>query len=985
MKLSTLVQRAMGRLNAIAAGVALLALVAWPALALAQTVSVVPSDTTLVNGETFTVRVATDGSTDLRAYHLIYQYDHSQLQFMSAAVGELAAAQSPSAFLVPDVLSAAPDSVIYDVALLGSSASGPGILAYFTFKALTSGSTTLTPLKVDFRNSLNEQILPATSGAAVHINDVLAVGLGAGGITPVNCFGGSNGAIDITASGGVPPYSYSWNPGGATTEDLAGVAANAYSVTVTDADGRTTSGSWTVTQPSALALSQTHVNVLCNGGSTGSIDLTVTGGTGSHTYAWSNGATTEDLSGLAAGSYSVTVTDANGCTASLGPITISQTAPFTLSETHVNVSCFNGSNGSIDLTVTGGAGSYTYVWSPGGATTQDLTGLVAGSYSVTVTDDNGCSASLGPISISQPALLAASEVHTPTCLTSPDGSITLTVNGGTTPYTYLWSNGAITQNLTGLAAGSYSVTVTDAHGCTTAVGPVAITLRTFTISPTAGVGGSISPNAAQVLNCGANQSFTITPAACYAFTGLLVDGASVSPVSPYTFTDVHANHTIAASFTAIALPLAVTSITAVRSSSGNDASGVTKITINYTAPGDGSTVEIWRKGFGNYPEYDDNPGAGSIPSTPASYPPAGWTQTAITASGQTDTPPARDYWYYVACTKNACGQTTVSTVETGGTLDYFLGDVHNGMADCTGDNHVTTSDISFLGEHYGIHISDPDAFGCLDVGPTSTGWVDGRPLTDNQVEFEDLIMFAINYGTVSQPSMRASGTSGTNLLSLLVPATPAVGETFEAVLEFKGGGGVQGLSAQLEFDASVVEPLAVVGGSLLAQQAGPAQVFSAKPGTVDAAVFGNGLTLSGAGELARVRFRVKSAGDAGIVLGGVRARDTRNQPVALATPLPVEAQAPPTRMEFAPSYPNPFTTSLTVVFGMPMEGPAKLAVFDIQGRTVRHLLDGTVKAGWTRTVWNGRSDEGVMLAPGMYVIRLSAAGRVTTKSVRLVR
>jgi hypothetical protein len=132
----------MGRLNAIGAGVALLALVAWPALAQAQTVSVVPSDTTLVNGDTFTVRVATDNSTDLRAYHLIYQYDHTKLQFMSASVGELAASHAPQAFLVPDVLSAAPDSVIYDVALLAGSANGGGILAYFTFKALSTTSST---------------------------------------------------------------------------------------------------------------------------------------------------------------------------------------------------------------------------------------------------------------------------------------------------------------------------------------------------------------------------------------------------------------------------------------------------------------------------------------------------------------------------------------------------------------------------------------------------------------------------------------------------------------------------------------------------------------------------------------------------------------------------------------------------------------------------------------------------------------------------
>ena len=145
------------------------------------------------------------------------------------------------------------------------------------------------------------------------------------------------------------------------------------------------------------------------------------------------------------------------------------------------------------------------------------------------------------------------------------------------------------------------------------------------------------------------------------------------------------------------------------------------------------------------------------------------------------------------------------------------------------------------------------------------------------------------------------------------------------------------------------------------------------------------MTLAGSGDLARVTFRVKAAGDPGITLGNVLARDNRNQPVTLLTPLPVDSQPLPTRMELAPSYPNPFNNAMTVVFGMPTAGPAKLGVFDIQGRAVRHLLDGQVKAGWTRTIWDGRSDDGIALAPGMYVIRLAADGRVTTKSVRLVR
>src|SRR5204862_227637 len=150
----------------------------------------------------------------------------------------------------------------------------------------------------------------------------------------------------------------SWS-NGATTEDLSGLAAGTYNVTVTDNNNCTASTSVTITQPAAaLSLSETHVNVLCFGNCTGSINLTVTGGTTPYSYSWSNGATTEDLSGLAAGTYSVTVTDNNNCTASTS-VTITQPAAgLSLSETHVNVLCFGNSTGSINLTVTGGTTPY---------------------------------------------------------------------------------------------------------------------------------------------------------------------------------------------------------------------------------------------------------------------------------------------------------------------------------------------------------------------------------------------------------------------------------------------------------------------------------------------------------------------------------------------------------------------------------------------------------------------------------------------------
>jgi hypothetical protein len=202
----------------------------------------------------------------------------------------------------------------------------------------------------------------------------------------VGCFGESTGSIDVSVTGGTAPYAYKWSDG-PTTQDRAGLPAGAYSVTVTDAILCTAELSVTITQPAAaLVPSQTHVNVLCFGESTGSIDVSVTGGTAPYAYKWSDGPTTQDRAGLPAGAYSVTVTDANSCTAIL-PVTITQpAAPLTLSETN---DC-----SLIDLTVTGGTAPYTYVWSPGGETTQDLSGITNGTYSVTVTDANGCTAPL---------------------------------------------------------------------------------------------------------------------------------------------------------------------------------------------------------------------------------------------------------------------------------------------------------------------------------------------------------------------------------------------------------------------------------------------------------------------------------------------------------------------------------------------------------------------------------------------------------------
>ncbi|WP_055149226.1 SprB repeat-containing protein [Jiulongibacter sediminis] len=281
----------------------------------------------------------------------------------------------------------------------------------------------------------------------------------------LTCYESADGEIDLTVTGGTESYSYSWS-NSATTQDLTGLAANTYSVTVTDANGCSATASVQIYQPDLLvATISSSTNLSCYKSNDGAIDLEVSGGSGHYNYSWSNSATTEDLSGLAAGTYSVTVTDDNNCTATAS---VEITQPDTLIATITSskkLSCDEAGDGEIDLAVSGGTENYSYSWS-NSATTQDLTGLQAGIYSVTVTDANSCTATAS-VEITQPDTLLATITSTKdlTCYESADGEIDLTVTGGTESYSYSWSNSATTQDLTGLSANTYSVTVTDANGC----------------------------------------------------------------------------------------------------------------------------------------------------------------------------------------------------------------------------------------------------------------------------------------------------------------------------------------------------------------------------------------------------------------------------------------------------------------------------------------------------------------------------------------
>ena len=196
--------------------------------------------------------------------------------------------------------------------------------------------------------------------------------------------------------------------------------------------------------------------------------------------AWSNGATTEDLTGLGAGTYELTVTDANGCEVSIdGGVEITEPNILEIAiDATADASCNGATDGSIDITVSGGTAPYSYAWS-NGATTEDLAGLGAGTYELTITDANGCEAKIdGGVEITEPNILeiAIDATADASCNGAADGSIDVTISGGTAPYTYAWSNGAATEDLSGLGAGTYELTVTDANGCEVSIdGGVEIT------------------------------------------------------------------------------------------------------------------------------------------------------------------------------------------------------------------------------------------------------------------------------------------------------------------------------------------------------------------------------------------------------------------------------------------------------------------------------------------------------------------------------
>jgi Ethanolamine utilization protein EutJ (predicted chaperonin) len=373
-----------------------------------------------------------------------------------------------------------------------------------------------------------------TANASVTLTDPAALVLVCAQQNPVSTLGGSDGSATVQISGGTAAYTVAWsgaasgsqNQATAGTATITGLIAGTYNILVTDANGCTQTCSFTIGSPNCnLSATAVGTNPDCNGAATGSIALSVTGGSGTLTFDWNNNTLDgiEDPTGLLAGTYSVTVTDGAGCTANAS-VTLTNPAALTLVCAQQNpVSTIGGSNGSATVQISGGTAAYTVAWSGAASGSQNqatagtatITGLIAGTYNILVTDANGCTQTCS-FTITQPVCnltLNATDTN-PLCNGASNGSISLTVNGAIGTPTFDWSVNALDgiQNPTGLAAGTYSVTVTDGAGCTanasvTLTDPAALTLVCAQQNPVSTIGGSDGSATVQI--SGGTAAYTV--------------------------------------------------------------------------------------------------------------------------------------------------------------------------------------------------------------------------------------------------------------------------------------------------------------------------------------------------------------------------------------------------------------------------------------------------------------------------------------------
>lgn len=323
-----------------------------------------------------------------------------------------------------------------------------------SISGLTAGNYTLTVSDAAGCTISQSATLNAATGISVTVN-----------ATNPTCFGASNGTATAVVSGGGAPFSYSWNTG-QNTNSIGGLGAGVFTVTVTNATGCSASASATLIQPAGMSLAVSTTEASC-GTPSGTAAVVVSGGQAPYSFNWNTSPvqTTASVGGLDAGTYVITVTDGNGCVEQANAVVNSLNGPTLSTNITQQIACFGSATGAIQASATGGMAPYFYTWSSG-QNTPSVSALTAGSYTVTVADASGCTASQ-VLTLTEPAALTATVSTTPiSCNGGSNGSVTINVSGGTAPYTYAWSNGSNGTTVNGLGSGAYTVNVSDWNGCT---------------------------------------------------------------------------------------------------------------------------------------------------------------------------------------------------------------------------------------------------------------------------------------------------------------------------------------------------------------------------------------------------------------------------------------------------------------------------------------------------------------------------------------
>lgn len=308
---------------------------------------------------------------------------------------------------------------------------------------------------------------PKTATFTITEPPILAVSLT--NKSDILCFGDTTGVINVAVVGGTAPYTYAWsgpNSFTSASQNLTALFAGTYNLIVTDNSGCAKNLSVPITQTPEIKITATTTPIVCYGDNNASINLVVSGGVAPYGIAWSNLGTGTSQNNLSAGDYTITVTDALNCTKAL-TVNIPEAPLFTVNPVVKNISCFGAHNGSIALNFVGGIAPIKLTWSDGSTAGITRNNLGPGTYTVTIVDGKPCTINRTfTILEPQPLALSANLTQALDCNNANTGAINLLVSGGSAPFTYAWSNGATTEDLSNISTGNYLVTVTDANGCT---------------------------------------------------------------------------------------------------------------------------------------------------------------------------------------------------------------------------------------------------------------------------------------------------------------------------------------------------------------------------------------------------------------------------------------------------------------------------------------------------------------------------------------